>query len=61
MNVKFPKDALCQSWLKYAHWFWRRTSEKFTTTKQRNGEMSYEVDKSRNHQTFCDTFRNEAS
>ena len=24
-----PKDALCEDWLKFAHWFWRRRFFKF--------------------------------
>ena len=24
LNPRFPKDALCQIWLKLAKWFWRR-------------------------------------
>ena len=38
-----PKDALCQVWLKLAHWFWRRSwkCEKFrtTTTTTDNGQI----------------------
>ena len=33
LETPSPKDALCQVWLKLAHWFWRRWKcEKFTTT-----------------------------
>ena len=32
--IPFTQDALCQVWLKFAQWFWRRRwkCEKFTTT-----------------------------
>lgn len=61
MNVKFQNDALCQSWLKLAHWLWREPVNSLRQQCNNGRQMSYKVDKSRDHQTFFyNTLRHES-
>jgi hypothetical protein len=45
LESPFPKDDLCQVWLKLAQWFWRRRVENVKVYRQTDGKTDDKTDR----------------